>query len=227
MLHLIDIQNVSYIYRGKYQMVEALKNVNCTFDVGKLYVLKGPSGSGKTTLLSLLAGLDLPTTGNIYLNGMPYAKMDKDKLRRECVAIVFQTFNLFPLLTAEENVMFPLELTKKARQGLSKRAAELLKSVGVRDDQFRKFPNMLSGGEQQRVAIARALASDAKIILADEPTGNLDSDNGQIVLDIFKGLVARGEHCVIIVTHDTSIVAQADVVYNLKDGQLVEGGDAI
>lgn len=219
-MSLLEVQNVSYTYSGKYQVVEALKKVSCTFDSGKLYVLKGPSGSGKTTLLSLLAGLDNPTEGNIYLDGTSYSKMDKEKLRRDHVAVVFQTFNLFPLLTAHENVMFPLQISGKVVRETKKTAAELLQNIGIRDEQLKKYPGMFSGGEQQRIAIARALASGAKIILADEPTGNLDSENGQMVLDILKKLVAKEGYCVIVVTHDMNIAEQADVVYSLKDGRL-------
>lgn len=222
---LIEVQNVSYTYRGKYQVVDALKNISCMFDTGSFYVLKGPSGSGKTTLLSLLAGLDLPTEGDIYLRGLPYRKIDRNKLRRNDVAVIFQTFNLFPLLTALENVMYPLQISGKSGQEAKSTAVELLKSTGLTDEQFKKYPGMFSGGEQQRIAIARALASGAEIILADEPTGNLDSENGQRIIEILKKLTANERHCVVVVTHDMSIAKQADVVYNLKDGKLTGEGD--
>ena len=225
-MSLIEVQNVGYTYRGKYQVVNALQGVSCAFESGKLHALKGPSGSGKTTLLSLLAGLDLPTEGEIRLRGASYRDVDRDKLRRDEVAVIFQTFNLFPLLTAQENVMFPLQIAGKGERAAKERAGELLQSVGLKKEQFKKYPGMFSGGEQQRIAIARALASGAKVILADEPTGNLDSENGQMVLDILKNLAAKEGHCVIVVTHDMGIAAQADVVYGLKDGRLAEGGGA-
>ena len=222
---LIEVQNLSYSYRGKYQTVDALKNVSCTFDSGKLHVISGPSGCGKTTLLSLLAGLDMPTEGNIALEGMPYQTMDMDRLRRKQVTLIFQAFNLFPLLTAQENVMFPMHLSGKYTQEAKNKAAELLLSLGIQKDQLRKLPGMFSGGEQQRIAIARALASGAKIILADEPTGNLDSENGQNIVSILKRLARENDYCVVIVTHDMSIADQADIVYKLKDGKLLEEGD--
>ena len=219
---LIDVQNLSYTYRGKYQTVNALQAVSCTFDRGKLYVISGPSGCGKTTLLSLLAGLDLPTEGEIVLDGTPYRQMDLDVLRRDRVTIIFQAFNLFALLTAQENVMFPLRLSGKSAREAKKTAAELLARVGIRHDQLRKLPGMFSGGEQQRIAIARALASGADILLADEPTGNLDSENGQRIVSILKTLAVEDNYCVILVTHDIAIAEQADIVYSLKDGRLVD-----
>jgi ABC-type lipoprotein export system ATPase subunit len=218
---LIEVQNVSYTYRGKYQTVDALKNISCTFDSGKLHVISGPSGCGKTTLLSLLAGLDVPTEGDIALEGTSYMKMDRDMLRREQVAVIFQAFNLFPLLTAQENVMFPMRLSGRDTREAKKEAAELLSDLGIRKDQLKKLPGMFSGGEQQRIAIARALATGAKIILADEPTGNLDSENGQRIVDILKKLAAEENYCVVIVTHDSNIASQANVIYNLKDGKLI------
>jgi len=223
-MSLIEVKNVSYTYQGKYQKIDAIKNVSCTFNNGKLYALKGASGSGKTTLLSLLAGLDLPTEGTISYKGLLYNKSNVEKLRRCNISIIFQSFNLFPLLTAAENVMYPIQLLGKSANEAKERAFELLKNMGLKEDQFKKYPAMFSGGEQQRIAIARALASGAEIILADEPTGNLDSENGQMILDIFKNLIVKENYCVILVTHDINIAEQADVLYNLKDGRLFEKG---
>ena len=225
MVNLLEVKNVSYTYRSKYQVTEALKEVSCTFDSRRLYVLRGPSGSGKTTLLSLLAGLDLATEGDVFLRGVSFGKLDREKLRREDVAIIFQAFNLFPLLTAQENVMFPLQISGVTSRKAKNAAAALLQSVGINEEQFGKYPDMLSGGEQQRIAVARALASGAKIILADEPTGSLDSANGQKIMDILKRLVEEEGYCVIVVTHDMTIADQANVIYSLKDGRLLEEGE--
>lgn len=216
----ITAQNVSYTYRSKYQKVEALKDVSCSFEPGKFYAIVGHSGSGKTTLLSMLAALGTPTEGDILVDGTPLTKKDSERHRRENVSVIYQAFNLLPTLNLLENVMYPMQITKKPRQNAQRRAAELLNAVGLKKEQFRKLPPMLSGGEQQRVAIARALASDAKIILADEPTGNLDTENGALVIGTLKRLVQEENYCVIVVTHDLDIAAQADVVYRMRDGRL-------
>lgn len=215
----LTVKHISYTYQGKYQKVNALKDVNCSFERGKLYAIIGRSGSGKTTLLSVLAGLGKATEGELWKDDA-LIKMDElEKHRRENVSVVYQAFHLFPTLTLIENVMYPMQIVKKNKAEIQKRAEELLESVGIKKDYYKKFPAMLSGGEQQRVAIARALASDAKFILADEPTGNLDGDNREKVMKIFHELVEKG-YCIIIVTHDTGIAEQADVVYKMADGKL-------
>lgn len=217
----LNVKDVSYTYQSKYQRVHALKGINCTFATGKFYAIEGSSGSGKTTLLSLLAGLDKPEKGEILLDGVSYRDMDMEQLRRERLSVIFQNFNLFPLLTVEENVVYPMQLLKKPVKAAKKEACDLIKSVGLKEEMLKKYPTMLSGGEQQRVAIARSLASGARIILADEPTGNLDSENGRIVVDILKRLVVQNGCCVILVTHDRSIAKQADVVFQMRDGVIV------
>lgn len=217
----LSIKNISYTYQSKYQKVHALKDVSCSFTSGKFYAIEGRSGSGKTTLLSLLAGLDRPQEGEIDLNGVSYRDMDMEKLRREQISIIFQNFNLFPLLTVQENIMYPMQLLKKPTQKAKEEVYHLIKKVGLKEEMLRKYPTMLSGGEQQRVAIARSLASGAKIILADEPTGNLDSENGKRVVEILKSLVKQNDYCVILVTHDKSISEQANIVFRMKDGRIV------
>lgn len=163
----LTVKHISYTYQGKYQKVNALKDVNCSFERGKLYAIIGRSGSGKTTLLSVLAGLGKATEGELWKDDA-LIKMDElEKHRRENVSVVYQAFHLFPTLTLIENVMYPMQIVKKNKAEIQKRAEELLESVGIKKDYYKKFPAMLSGGEQQRVAIARALASDAKFILAD------------------------------------------------------------
>lgn len=218
----LTAEKVTYIYQGKYQKVEALKEVSCTFAEGNLYAVIGHSGSGKSTLLSILAGLGKPARGRVLADGEDISHIGYERHRRENVSAIYQAFCLFPALTVLENVMYPMEIAGKKRKEAAKKAGELLNKVGLTEKLYRKFPAMLSGGEQQRVAIARALASEARTILADEPTGNLDSENGKMVLDILKELVRQEDYCVVIVTHDLDIVAQADVVYAMKDGRLEE-----
>ena len=217
----LTVENVSYTYQGKYQKVQALKNVSCTFEKQKFYAIVGHSGSGKTTLLSILAGLGVPTEGAIYVDDTRIKEIESERHRRENVSVIYQAFNLFPSLTVLENVMYPMEIAHMPKKTAVKRAKELLDSVNITEIHFKKFPTMLSGGEQQRVAIARALASNAKVILADEPTGNLDTENGEIVIDILKKLVREESYCVIVVTHDLGIAAQADMVYRMTDGVLI------
>lgn len=218
---MLEAKDVSFVYQTKYQRTQALKGVSCTFSPGKFYAIVGPSGCGKTTFLSLLAGLGTPTVGEILFDGQPLKQIGFEKYRRENVSVIYQNFNLFPLLTVLENVLFPMKVERRNRAACKERARELLQSVGLTSQQEKKFPAMLSGGEQQRVAIARALASQAKVLLADEPTGNLDTENGRAVLDILKGLVSQQGRCLIMVTHDLTIASQADVVVHMQDGAIV------
>lgn len=169
----LSAEHVTFTYQGKYQKVEALKDVTCTFETGKLYCVIGHSGSGKSTLLSLLAGLGRPGRGQILADGQELAEIGYDRYRREMVSVIYQAFCLFPALTVLENVMYPMEISGRKRKEAERKARELLAKVGLSEELYRKFPAMLSGGEQQRTAIARALASSAKTILADEPTGNV------------------------------------------------------
>lgn len=214
---------VVYTYRNKYQTVYALNGVNADFAQGQMYAIVGASGSGKTTLLSLLAGLDVPSTGSITWNGESTAKLDRDTYRLEHVSVIYQNFNLFSHLTVLENGAYPLYIRKHPKKEADAMAREKLLSVGLKEDQFGRFPNMLSGGEQQRVAIARALAAGSEIILADEPTGNLDSENSQNIVEILRELAHGENRCVIIVTHDPAVADAADVVLHMRDGKLVTG----
>ena len=212
--------NVEFEYQSKYQKVHALKGVSCTFEEGKFYAIVGRSGSGKTTLLSMLAGLGEPTAGEVVVGDETIKKIGSERHRRENVSVIYQSFNLFPTLNILENVMYPMGLAGKPVKESKEKAKELLSAVGLGDVDPRKLPAMLSGGQQQRVAIARALASDAKTILADEPTGNLDSENGRLIVDLLRRLVDEQGYCVIVVTHDMDIASQADEVYRMKDGVL-------
>jgi len=214
------IDNISYSYRNA--TTQAVKNANCSFEPGKFYAIMGPSGSGKSTLLSMLAGLDLPTEGEVIFGDSKLREMDLDRYRRENVSMIFQAFQLFPLLTALENVCYPMELSGAETKDAKPKAAELLQHVGITDEKHKRYPSNLSGGEQQRVAIARSLASGAKIILADEPTGNLDVENGDAVIGILKRLAHEEGYCIIVVTHDFDIAKTADVMYRMTDGVLTD-----
>ena len=214
----LTLQQVSYRYPGGSRY--ALDGISGTFSAGKLYAVIGPSGSGKSTLLSLMAGLDRPTEGSLQLNGSDYRSLNLDRCRRQEIAMIFQAFQLVPLLTVLENVCFPMEANGVKQKEAKAKAKELLTSVGISEEQHQRYPANLSGGEQQRVAIARALSSGAGIILADEPTGNLDTANGNQVMEILLRLAHEEGRCVIVVTHDMDIAAQADEVWRMKDGAL-------
>lgn len=219
-MSILELKNVSYSYHNKYQTIDAVKDMSCTFKRDRVYAIVGKSGSGKSTMLSLIAGLDLPHSGKILFQGRPTSRMDLDEYRRTCAGVIYQNFKLFPLLTAVENVMYPMELCGIKGKNAKEKAMELLDKVSLPKTIFNRFPGMMSGGEQQRVAIARALTMDRHIILADEPTGNLDSENGNNIIDILKK-VARDENCcVIIATHDINIIEQTDEILYVVDGKI-------
>ena len=215
---ILQADKVSFSYKNQFQTVQAVKGVSCSFEAGKAYAIVGKSGSGKTTLLSMLAGLELPTEGRVLFEEKSTKDISCDEYRRDHAAVIYQNYNLFPLLTAEENVMYPLKLKKQ--EGAKALAHKELEAVGIRPDQFRRYPAQLSGGEQQRVAIARALAAGSQIVLADEPTGNLDITNGEQVVEILLRLAHEEGRCVIVITHDLEIAAQMDQIYMMRDGCL-------
>ena len=221
-MSIIEVRNVKFTYQSKYQTVHALNGVNCAFQEGRLYALVGKSGSGKSTLLSLMAGLMLPKEGEILYCGKSTASMNLNRYRRENAAVIYQSFRLLPLLTVSENVSYPMELRgfkgRKARQ----KAAELIAQVGLPDTVLNRFPDMLSGGEQQRVAIARAMSMDTRLLLADEPTGNLDTENSRHIIELLLQLAHRDHYCVVVVTHDPEIAARADTTFRIRDGVLFE-----
>ena len=216
----IRVESVSYSYQNKYQTVEAVKEVTCSFESGKMYVITGESGSGKSTLLSLLAGLDCPKSGRITVDGEDLGGIDRDAYRREKAAVIYQAFHLFPLLTALENVMYPMEIRGMKRREAEERAKEYLDEVGIGREKMGKYPRMLSGGEQQRTAVARAMASGGRIILADEPTGNLDTENEEKIVGLLMSLAHDKDFTVIMVTHNRQIADRADVRLVMKDGRM-------
>ena len=220
-MSVLTANEVIYEYRNSYQTVRAVNGVSCEFHQGQVYAIVGSSGSGKTTFLSLLAGLDVPTSGSIELDGRSTSEIDRDEYRLNHVSVIYQNFNLFQHLTVLENAAYPLYVRKMPGKEADALAKEKLRQVGLKEDQFKRLPNMLSGGEQQRVAIARALASGSEIILADEPTGNLDSTNSQNIVEILRQLAHENDRCVIIVTHDPAVAEAADVVLKMKDGQMM------
>lgn len=219
---VLKVHDVSYSYVSRYQKVEAVKHATCAFEAGKFYAIMGRSGSGKSTLLSLLAGLDVPTEGEILFEDRTLSGINRDRYRRETASVVYQSFNLFPLLTALENVMYPMELQGKKRREAAPVAARLLMEVGLDEKTHKKFPQMLSGGEQQRVSIARALAVGGKILLADEPTGNLDTANEKMVVELIKTLAHERGYTTVVVTHNDAVAAQADSILIMNDGVLAD-----
>ena len=214
----LTLHRVSYRYPRATR--DALQGVECRFRAGEVAAVVGPSGSGKTTLLSIMAGLDRPSGGEVLVDGKKLSEMDLDAYRRQYVSVIFQAFHLFPLLTVLENVCFPMELLGAGEKDAREQARRNLELVGIAEEKHRRYPSQLSGGEQQRVAIARALSSGAKILLADEPTGNLDGENSRNIVDILTRLAHEGGYCVVIVTHDPAIAEAADAVYTVADGEL-------
>ena len=203
--------------------VHALAGVDLDIERSTFSLIMGPSGSGKSTLLYLLGGLDRPTAGQIHVDGIAIETLDENKLaryRRQKVGIVFQAFNLVPSMTALENVAFPLRFAGVPSRQRKKRALEILARVGLEDRAYHK-PTELSGGQQQRVAIARALINDPEIIMADEPTGNLDTASGDSIMEVLADLHQRGA-TVVMVTHDSRLMKYATQVFNLLDGRVVD-----
>ncbi|NBH84054.1 ABC transporter ATP-binding protein [bacterium C-53] len=217
---IIKAVKLGYTYQSQYQRTRALLDVTCSFERGKMYAVTGKSGSGKSTFLSLLAGLDVPTEGNLYIDGKEIREIDRDRYRMNHVSVIYQAFHLFPLLTVLENVMFPLQLKHVSKKEAKARALEFLGKVGLTDTLYKKMPNMISGGEQQRVAIARAMAVGGQILLADEPTGNLDSQNEQVIVELLCRMAHEENYAVIVVTHNEQVAGAADVVCRMMDGVL-------
>ena len=226
MQDLLDINDLRKTFKAKAGNVTAVDGVSLQARKGEVTVIVGPSGSGKTTLLYLIGSLESPDSGeiNVFGENIFLSETDLIQYRRKRVGFVFQFFNLITALTAMENVTLPMDLADVASAQEHSRALELLERMGI-DKRLQKMrANKMSGGEKQRVAIARALANDPDIILADEPTGNLDTATGRTVVDILVNLARKDGKCVIIVTHDESILEAADWAYHMKDGKL-EGID--
>ena len=213
---ILKLENVGYRYKDAPKDSYVFKNINYEFEQGKMYAIKGKSGSGKTTLLSLITGLEKCTEGNVLYNGKELKKMNLDTYRNTDIGIVFQSYNLLPSLTAVENIMLSMDVSKLKIKNRKQKAIELMRSVGLSDDQAKRKILKLSGGEQQRIAIARSLSYNPKIIIADEPTGNLDKDTENDILNIFEHLAKEEKKCIIIVTHSQNVCNKADIVFELK-----------
>lgn len=221
-MSVFKIEDVCYSYDGGKTIV--LKDINFEFKKEKTYAIVGTSGAGKTTLLSLMSGLDKPTSGRILYNGKDISKMDEDEYRSKNIGVIFQSFNLLPHLSAIENVILSMDVSGVKEKDKKEKAMKLLQKVGLDIEEANRRVLMLSGGEQQRVAIARALSYDPDVILADEPTGNLDAKTEQQVMKIFKDLAKIDKKCVIIVTHSPSVSKDVDTVYNLVNNKK-KGGE--
>jgi len=221
---MIKVNKLTKEFKSGDNTVKAVDNISFEVPQGKFASIIGKSGSGKSTLLSLLGALDKPTSGELFLDEQDIAKMgdsEQTKYRSREIGFVFQGYNLIPNLTALENVMIALEFGGLPSAKRAERAAELLTEVGLGTDKQTRKPGRLSGGEQQRVAIARALANKPKLILADEPTGNLDSQTGKMIFDLLHKLSRSENTTIIAVTHDLSIAGKTDLTFKLKDGKLL------
>lgn len=215
-MHELEIKDLSYRYADAKKDEYVLKNLNMSFDKGKIYAIKGKSGSGKTTLLSLISGLEKKYEGEILYQDKPLKKMDLDKYRNTDIGIVFQSYNLLPQFTAEENIILSMDINNLKNINKKEKVLELMKSVGLDEKLAKRRVLKLSGGEQQRIAIARSLSYNPNIILADEPTGNLDKDTEDEIMKIFIDLAHKENKCVIIVTHSKNVSDKVDKVYELK-----------
>jgi ABC-type lipoprotein export system ATPase subunit len=220
---IVTVEELVKHFKSGSTTVPAVDGVSFTLPRGKMMAIKGASGSGKSTLLNLIGALDKPTSGRIMVDGTDVSRIhggNEVKYRLNKVGFVFQSYYLIPNMTALENVMLPMELLGTKRDERETKACELLKRVGISDSRQARRPARLSGGEQQRVAIARALANDPPIILADEPTGNLDSKTGKQIVALLHSLAQEGR-TVIVATHSTDIAAKADIVLEMTDGKLI------
>ncbi len=219
---LIKLVKVWKSYRMGEISVDALRGADLIINKGDLVAIMGPSGSGKSTLINMIGCLDVPSKGNVFLEGQDISKLPESKLaqiRGQKIGFIFQQFNLIPNLTAKENVMLPMLFQGKSFEFRKKRAEELLDLVGLTDRSYHK-PNELSGGEQQRVAIARSLINDPDVVLADEPTGNLDSKTGKHVMELLLKLHRDGKKTIIIVTHDKKLSTYAEKIVKILDGKV-------
>ena len=216
---MLTVQSLRKAYQTGKARYEVLKGVDLTVAQGEFVAVMGPSGSGKSTLLSLLCAINRPLEGDILYKGESILSIDPDEYRRKSLGIIYQSFYLFPQLTALENVTLPMEFAG-IKDGRKERASELLRMVGLSEDHEKKRPIQLSGGEQQRVAIARSLSLDPELILGDEPTGNLDSENSGNIISILQKLAHEQNKCVIVVTHSSEVCGASDVRFTMRDGQL-------
>jgi len=219
---MIELKGVTKIYELGGEKIYALDNVNLDVEQGDFIAIVGPSGSGKSTLANIIGGLDIPDAGQVLVDGKNITEISDEDLsafRNRKVGFIFQTFNLHPTYTALENVMIPLMLARVSLKDRRKRATLCLRVVGLKD-RMNHLPNQLSGGQRQRVCVARALANNPQIIIADEPTGNLDSKKGGEIVELLKSLNKQSGITLIVITHDQSVAKQAGKIISLRDGQI-------
>ncbi len=225
-MSLIEIKKLSKAYKSGEEYVMALNNLDLTIEQGEFVAVMGPSGSGKSTLLTILGGLNHPTEGNVIVDEIPIYDLHLERLadfRREYVGFIFQSFHLIPYLTVIENVMLPLAITETTNRDQLKLAEKVLEETGLRGKENR-LPNQLSGGEQERVAIARALVNSPPLLLADEPTGNLDSKTGKEIMGLFKALYEKGQ-TIVMITHNPENAKFSTRTVLLRDGSMVSSGE--
>ncbi|GAA2700366.1 MULTISPECIES: ABC transporter ATP-binding protein [Actinoplanes] len=223
-MSVVEVSGLSRDYGAGERVVHALSAVSFTAEKGELVAVRGRSGAGKTTLLNLIGGLDRPTAGSIAVAGRAVTGADESdllELRRDTIGFVFQSFGLIPILSAAENVSIPMRLAKREPAARDERVSVLLELVGL-GGQANQRPGELSGGQQQRVALARALANDPDLLIADEPTGQLDSDTGRAIMDLLRAVVDARGMTALVATHDPNMIDRADRVLTLRDGRLVE-----
>lgn len=220
MSKLLEFENVSYWYKNENKKQHILKDVNISFEKGTFYTVVGPSGSGKTTFLSLAGALDIPKAGKILYEGKDISDIGLTSFRNKYVSIVFQAYNLLPYMTGLQNILTAMEITGSTASNKKELALEMLSKVGITEKQAKQKVLTLSGGQQQRVAIARALSCQSGLIVADEPTGNLDENTAAEVIKIFENLAYEENKCVIMVTHNNDIARNSDVTIKLSKGSL-------
>jgi len=220
----IELKNLTKIYREGIVENIVLSDVNLTVYQGELIILLGRSGSGKSTLLNLISGIDLPSRGEVFVSNQNLMRMSEQQrtiFRKKHIGFIFQFFNLIPTLTVEENLLLPLELNNRNGKSATNLTLQMLQDVGLRN-RAKSYPDRLSGGEQQRIAIARALIHDPSIILADEPTGNLDYETGKQIIHFLDRLVRKNRKTMIMATHSQELIGRADRIFFVRDGKLVE-----
>jgi len=222
---MIECKNITKTYKNGSIETQVLKGISFDIKDGEFVAIMGPSGSGKSTLMHILGALDTPTSGQYLMDGQDVSKLTDDELadiRKNKIGFVFQTFNLLPRATVIRNVMLPLVYSGIKKEERIKRAKQSLQSAGLETDHYYHLSNQLSGGQIQRVAIARALVNNPSLILADEPTGNLDTKTGEIVLDSFQKLNKEQHHTIVLITHEHDVALHADRIIQIRDGQIIE-----
>ncbi|MDA2452292.1 MULTISPECIES: ABC transporter ATP-binding protein [Bacillus] len=218
---ILQFKNINYHYESNNKRTTILQNVNFSFQTGSFYTILGPSGSGKTTTLSLASGLDVPKSGYVLYKGTDIRKIGLDSYRNQYVSIIFQSYNLITYMTALQNVITAMEITGVDVKDKKIRALDLLKKVGLTEIEAKRNVLQLSGGQQQRVAIARALSCNVNLLIADEPTGNLDQETSMEIIELFKELAHKENKCIIVVTHSQDVAKQSDKAVYLQKQNLV------